>query len=171
MTCSVIKDASLYLEKLDEILRAFGIILEPEELFSLVEIKMTRSGVIVGWEILGKEVKFASGEFLDCDEFALIEGDRWIINTFSFHFQPGENQTLSFYRIDLDQINGLHLNSSSEETGHIPAELLHFDISNFNCIMAIRLAIEYINQAIYPSESGASIYNNALQGVRRQLNL
>lgn len=172
MISSVITDADIYLSKLHELIRQFGIIIEPNELYSLVEVKMTRNQKIVGWEIKDKEIKFASGEFLDCDEFGEIDRERWKITGFSFHFQPVQNQELLSYRVDLDKLNGLHLNPVPlDESKHLKPDELELDISDFNCILATRLAIEYLNHKIYPADTGSGIYNKVLNGVRRQLKL
>ena len=62
----------------------------------------------MGWQILNKEIKFATADIIDCDESALLDGDRYIIR-FSYHFNPSTNSQLFSYQIDSEQ-GDLHLN-------------------------------------------------------------
>lgn len=168
---SIIKNPGRYLHLLYELLSGHDIIHDPKQLFELIEVSEYK-GKIMGWQIKDKEIKFQTEDFMDCDEAALLKGDRYVIDYFSYHFSPSSTSMLKSYRIDLN--NGdLHLNPDSsleDDYSHIIyPEQLYFDIRNFNCILAIRLALLYIDQQIYPADPQAKKYDIVLEGERRKL--
>lgn len=172
MPYSYIKNQKQYLELLNNLLNDNNLISDPKQLFQLIELS-EHKGKIVGWQILNKEIKFATADIIDCDESALLDGDRYIIRFFSYHFNPSTNSQLFSYRIDSEQ-GDLHLNPDlsliSQYVDHISPDQLYLDINNFNCVLAIQLALMYIIRCIYPAEPQASEeYNNALNGIRRKL--
>lgn len=172
MVHSIISDIEKYFQLLLEMLNDFATISDPKEFYGLVEVSMHK-GKIAGWEIKDKVILFYTSDFLDCDEKGLLKGDRYLVKDFSYHFNPSNSSTLASYRIDLHK-EDLHLNpapSLVEYYGdHISCEQLALDISNFNCVLAIQLALQYIKQGFYPADnSQVEGYNKVLDGLRRKL--
>lgn len=171
MMQSIIRNSAKYLELLFDLLSEHDVISDPKQLFELIEVS-EHKGKTVGWQIDNKEIKFQTDDFMDCDEGAILNGDRYIIDHFSYHFNPSTNSALNSYRIDFDR-GDLHLNPDHSLEyyygHHITPEQLDLDIDNFNCVLAIQLALLYITQRIYPAERQAAVYNKALNGIRRKL--
>lgn len=171
MNTSGIIDAKKYINKLADILSDCGMIDNPKQLFELIELSIYKNE-IVGWQIYNKELQFITGDYLDCDEFAIFRGNYYVFTYCSYHFCPEDYQQFFSYRIDLDS-EGFHFNPDSriENTlGHrIEPNDLPIDIRQFNCLLAIHLALLYIRYGIYPTESQAKQYEKALNGIRRKL--
>lgn len=169
---SIIKNPDKYFSLLNDLLCGHDMISDPKQLFGLIEISKHKNKT-VGWQINNKEIKFKTEDFLDCDEAALQNGDRFVFKYFSYHFNPAAKDILKSYRIDLDKTGELHMNpdeSLENNYGHyIKPEQLYFDINNFNCALAILLALLYMDQNIYPAEPQAVKYGKSLQDIRRKL--
>lgn len=172
MAISIIRDPDKYFNLIHDILSDNGIISDPKQLYGLIKLSVDHDGQITGWEIEDREIKFVTNDFMDCDEGALLKGDRFEIRKFSYHFKPYSNEELFSYRIDL-KFGDLHFNtdiSLKDYYGdHLKPYELSIDIENFNCLLAILLALMYISKSIYPADSQASAYENALGGMRRRL--
>lgn len=171
MVQSIIKNADKYLELLSNLLSEHSMISDPKHILGLIEISEC-NGKTVGWQIDNTEIRFHTDDIVDCDEGAFIYGDRYIISYFSYHFSPLDRSTLRSYRIDSN--NGdLHLNPDDSLISlygrHISPEFLDLNINDFNCVLAIHLALLYIRQGIYPADTRAVEYNKALDGIRRKL--
>ena len=172
MTVSVVNDIEKYLRNLYEVIYINKMIEDPKAIKSLVQISKNAKGEIIGWEITDKEVKFTTGDYLDCDEGAIKNGDKFIIGYFSYHFQPNGTPKLLIFRVDLEQ-GDLHLNpdqSLEPRLKHrIPPNESLIDITNFNCLLAIHLGLQYIRNEIYPADDNHGVYNKILEGLRRQV--
>jgi hypothetical protein len=172
MEPSVISDVKRYFGQLHRFLSEHKLIDDPKELKSLVTISKNKNGEIIGWIIHRKEIKFSGFEKLKCDEKAIRNFNEFILNRFSYHFNTKENDELQSYRIDLDSV-GLHLNPdpSLEETyGHrVLQTSLTLNLAHFNCLLALHLALQYMKHKIYPACSDGHVYNNVLDGLRRQV--
>lgn len=172
MVVSIIKDAEKYINLIHDLLNDNAMIADPKQLYGLIKLSVDKDGNIMGWEIEQKEITFVTNDILDCDEKALCKGDRFAITSFSYHFNPDASNSLHSYRIDLEWGN-LHLNSDISLKGtygdHLEADKLSFDITNFNCMLAIQLSLLYIGRQIYPADPKAAEYQRALNGLRRKL--
>jgi len=94
-----IRNAKKYIKSLIETMCDNGIISEPEDagkLFDNNKLHKNESGEIVGWMISAKEIKFWETAFLDVDEYAEFRQYKKIVDitTFSYHFQPKNNDEL-----------------------------------------------------------------------------
>lgn len=172
MDATTLINGEKYLDKLFDLIANNNMIVNPKELFPFVIASRNKEGKLIGWEISDSEVLFADSSYLDCDEYAQLEGDRFIIPYFSYHFEPSPVCGLNCYRIDLDG-KGLHLNPSSETQIDFDHAIywsdLDVNITDFNCFLAIHLALLYIKEEIYPAVKGASFYNKSLEGLRRSV--
>lgn len=169
MSISVIRNHSKYLARLHKTISENGLILDPKALKSFVKI-FYHKGEVTGWEIRGKQVTFASSDYLDCDEFASKDKQgKYNVTEFSYHFNPVDESRLVF-RIDLES-KDLHLNPApclEPKLGHrIPPADLHINIEDFNSLLAIHAAMQYISSGLYPTDDTDGIYNKVLDGIRR----
>ena len=100
------------------------------------------TGPIIGWTINGIEIMFQKA-YLDCDEHAVGKENEIYIDESSYHFQPCISHTLYQYRIDLDK-SGTHLNTETflKLPHRLEPDQLTLDINNFNCLLAIHLALD-----------------------------
>lgn len=171
MTVSIVKNCEEYLRCLHRVISENAVVSNPKDIHDLVELRKTRKGEIKGWKIDDREIVLSPENELNCDESAIINGDRVMIRKFSYHFNPNEEQLLT-YRIDLE-LGKLHFNpdiSLESELGHrISPDQIPVNINNFNCLFAIYLALEYIKRKIYPSKPEAHVYNQVLEGIRRRI--
>ena len=172
MAQSIIRDYKKYMNLLTELLNDHNMISDPKKLRGLVDISVCK-GKVMGWRIANKEITFKTDDLIDCDEAALLRGDRFFIKSFSYHFSPAKPGALLSYRIDLDYDGEVHLNPdeslADEYDAHLQADQLSLGIDDFNCLLAIYLALMYIKQCIYPADLQAGDYNRALDGIRRKL--
>jgi hypothetical protein len=171
MSYSIVKNGHQYIRLLTNILNDNALITDPKQLFQFIELS-EHKGKITGWQINNKEIQFTTADIIDCDESALLNGDRYIIKYFSYHFNPSNSSSLCSYRIDSEQ-GDLHFNPDLSLIhyygDHISPDQLDLNINNFNCVLAIQLALMYITKCIYPAEPQAKEYNSALDGIRRKL--
>lgn len=172
MSISTIPDGEKYLFLLHKMITENRMVNDPKEIYSLVKVSKTSKGKLIGWEITNKEINFATNDKLDCDESAVIYSDMFAIKNFSYHFNPSGSDHLLSYRVDLE-LGDLHLNPDPTLEGvlehRIRPDKLPVDINNFNCLLAIHLALQYIRNNIYPTDTTANLYNTVLEGIRRQI--
>lgn len=170
---SVIPNGSKYLQLLSKALNNSEVICEPKVSNKLIKIHIDkRKNKVIGWTIQNKEIKFYTGDYLDCDEIAEHSGDhgKFIINRFSYHFSPTGD--LLEFRIDLQEGDlHAHPDKRTKLSSHLrPGEGLQLDISDFNLFLAIYLVVLYVKKKCYPLfDENADNINRILERVRRQL--
>jgi hypothetical protein len=167
-----IRNAEKYINYLIETMCNNGIISEPKDavkLFDNNKLHKNESGEIVGWMISAKEIEFWETAFLDVDEYAEFRQYKKIVDitTFSYHFQPKDNDELMEYRVDKDH-EEVHANPAAESNlnDHLSPTELKLDINSFNLLISIFVAIKYINfENKYPlHDQNAELYNSIIEG-------
>jgi hypothetical protein len=172
---SVIRNGEAYLDYLVSLLMTDARIEHPKA--RIGKIHRDKNNRLIGWEFEEEKIHFFSGNYIQCLEEALIEGDRYQICFHSYHFSPSTlDSNLKMFRIDLHRSRTagnktkLHLNADKAlcppYTHWIDPSQLTLKIKDFNTLLAIYLSFEYEKTEIYPADHRANSYNLVLDNRR-----
>jgi hypothetical protein len=171
-------DFSRYLGSLARFLSNDNLVDQPTTIGEIIVIRRGKNGRKSYWDVNRKRVILQAGaatvDIRECGE--VNREGRFRITEHSYHFQP-RRLKLYVYRIDLERSGELHANCDESLVGkssfkyhmRFPGDL-GLDISDFNSLLALVVALHYVNTSKYPLDPEfATEYNTRVESYRRQL--
>lgn len=147
------------------------------------EIITNKDKEVIGMEIKEKDIILKNGDKISIEESCNLDRGNIRILAHKYHYSPespDKNEGRWYYRVDLDDKNGLHGNHDDGKDNYYKNEWPHhlkpdvdidLNIEHFNFYLFLKLTSTYISQQTrYPFEKcHASYYNEKIGQWKKEI--